>query len=62
MVEGSISTSDLRSYVFEGLFYSFGEETINQMITFETVMMMMMNLAMKLSVTVGAFLSILSRQ
>ena len=29
MTEGSISTTDLSSYVLDGLFGSFGEETIS---------------------------------
>ena len=56
MTEGSISTTDLPSYVLDCLYGSFGEETIyRMMITFETKTVLV-NFTMKLTVTAGLFL------
>ena len=68
LVEGSISTSDLSSYVLIDLFDSFGKETIiwflcqnyadmlyRMTMTLETAMKLA-NLAMKLIVRAGIFL------
>ena len=55
MVVGSISTSNLPLHVLDGLFYSFGEETIYQMMTTFETMTMLANLATKLTVTAGVF-------
>ena len=54
MAEGSISTSGLPLYVLNGLFYSFCEETISKDNVFKTTTMLV-NLATKLTMTVGVF-------